>query len=297
MYPGPETLSLVTSRQLHIAIAIAVASVTGPTRGEPADTERREVPAPVALDLEALRAELISGDPERIRAALARIESAADAGRPAAPLVEELLRRGTSVTVLVHALGVAGQVGTANTSRVIAPYMRHRVEKVRWAAARALGSTGGPSAEVALKLGLRSPGAPLRESSAEALGRAGAKGALGDLLVALVRGVKAASKASGQVCDAHECLKLLAQLDQVGFEGVRDGLATLLSRPEEQAPIWVKLTVVDRIVQLRSPAARDFLSEARARAAGTSDEVLQQALDRALAQLASVSESATPERH
>jgi HEAT repeat protein len=261
---------------------MVIASAAGPTRGESSDAARGEAPPVTALDLEALRAELETGDPDRIHAALDVIQSASGAGRPAAPLVEQLLRRGATIPVLVHALAVAGQVGTPDTSRVIAPYMRHRVEKVRWAAARALGSTGGRAAELALKAGLRSSAARLRELSAEALGRAHAQRALGDLLTALGRGVKAASKASGQVCDAYECLELVRLLEQLGLERVRNGLAAVLSRPDQQAPTWVKLTIVDSVAELQSTPARVFLTQARGRAEATLDEPLKHALDQAL---------------
>jgi hypothetical protein len=162
--------------------------------------------------------------------------------------------------------------------------MRHRAQKVRSAAAQALGSTGGPVAEVALKLGLRAPIPALREVSAEALGRAGAASALPDLLTALVHGVRAASKASGQVCDAQECLRLVALLEQLGFDRVREGLAAVLSRPEEQTPIWVKLTVVDGVIATQTLAGRVLLTEARQRADAATNEALLQALDRALEQ-------------
>lgn len=164
------------------------------------------------LDPAKLKAELESRDESRMLAALKHVADAGDAGKPVAPHVEALVRRGASVEVLTLALNVLAGLKQPSSSAAIAPYYRHRVPEVRLAATKALLQTGGPAGIKALRAALRSPDARVRGMAASGLGSLNASEALPDLFAALNHNVGEAATSIGQLCKPVECEKLAGYL-------------------------------------------------------------------------------------
>jgi hypothetical protein len=230
------------------------------------------------VDLERLKTDLESGDEAKIVGALETVERAGDPR--AAPLLEALLKRGASVAVLSAAISTTGSLKQASSSAAIAPYLQHRAQDVRRAAAKALVKTKGPNAIKALRQGLRSSDPVVRGVSATGLGELGAKEALGDLFGALDRYVGEAAAAIGQLCSAADCDKLLARLGKVPLQIMTSGLDQMLFRREiadEQ-----KIQVIARVRELGTRDSAVYLAEILARWPKDGSPRVKQALDAAV---------------
>jgi hypothetical protein len=80
----------------------------------------------------------------------------------------------------------------------------------------ALAATGGAESTIAFRDGLRQSDPFVRDASARGLGQTGAKEAIGDLFLALERGVSAAAPAIGTLCGPADCVKLAGRLGPQG---------------------------------------------------------------------------------
>ena len=230
------------------------------------------------IDLERLKSDLESGDEAKMLAALEAVERAGDAR--AAPLLEALLKRGASVPVLSVAISVSGSLKQPSSSAVLAPYLQHRSQEVRRAAAKALARTRGPNAIKALRQGLRSSDPVVRGVAATGLGELGAKEALGDLFGALDRYVGEAAASIGQLCSAADCDKLLARLGKVPFQIMTSGLDQVLFRREISED--QKIQVVARLRELGTRDAGVYLAEILARWPKDGSPRVKQAIEAAV---------------
>ena len=216
--------------------------------------------AKVQLDLGKIKADLESGNAQRMLGALEQVSAAGKEGVPAAQLVEALLRRGANPPVLERALQVAGVLGQESSSEAVAPYMRHRAPQLRQAATDALTRTGGPKAIAALRGGLHARDPEVRSISARGLGELGAQEAVEDLMRALHHDVKEASAAIGKLCTAEQCTKFTELLGKRPLESLLDGLEQILLRPSTEVADTVKLGLVEKLANLRSPRVGEFLA-------------------------------------
>jgi HEAT repeat protein len=234
------------------------------------------------LDLARIKAALESGDEKQIMPALEELEHAGESAKEAAPLVEALLRQGSSAPVLEKALAAAGALKQQSSSAPVAPYVRHRTPEVRRSAAKVLIKTKGPEAVKALRQALRSTDAVVRGTAATGLGALGAKEAVPDLFGALDKYVGEAAASIGQLCAGAECDKLLERIGKQPFEIMSSGFDQLLFRPAAEVPDDQKIRVVGRLSELGTKEAGAFLADVAERWPKDGSAKVKQALDAAV---------------
>lgn len=211
------------------------------------------------LDVTETKKNLHSGQESRVLGALDQLKQAPTLGKPLASDVEELLAKGTTLKITLNSLGVLGALGEAKSSRVIAPYVRHRSGPVRQVAANALLQTKGPDAVEALRGALRSSDPEVRDIAARGLGDLKAKEVLPDLFQSLDQRVFAAAVSIGKLCDPSECMKFMEQLKKLQLEVITSGTDHLLFRPASEVDDKTKLAVIEKIAELRTMPATDYL--------------------------------------
>jgi len=211
------------------------------------------------LDAAEAKKNLQSGQESRVIAALDQLKQAPTLGKPLAPDVEALLNKGTTLKITLNALGVLGALGEASSSRVIAPYVRHRSGPVRQTAANALLKTKGPDAVEALRGALRSADPEVRDIAARGLGDLKAKEVMPDLFQSLDQRVFAAAVSIGKLCEPADCMKFMDQLKKLQLEVITSGTDHLLFRPASEVDDKTKLAVIEQIAALRTMPATDYL--------------------------------------
>jgi hypothetical protein len=262
-------------RTISLFFALCLAATTLLAPGADAQP-KQAAPKP---NLTKLAKELESGDEARVLAAL---EQAGDAGKPAAPLIDKLLQRGSNAKIAVRAIEVAGLLEQPASSGVLAPYVQHRASDVRHAAARALIKTRGAKAIAALRKALRSSDPLVRGIAANGLGSMGAKEAIPDLLTALDHNVVGASEAIGQLCAVKQCETLTARLGKLPLDVLTSGLDQILFRPSAEIPDAHKLAIVGRLRELGTKDAGKYLSDVAGRWPENWSKQVKQALDSAV---------------
>ncbi len=238
-----------------------------------------------ALDLEELKEELECGVTRRVRDALQDVYEAGDAGKPAAPLVDGLLRRGASAPLVLQALGVVQKLGVPGSSAAAAPYLRHRSADVRYAAVLALGATGGPTAVRALRSGLRSNDPQVRRGCATALGDQEAPEAVADLLAALEHGIGEAAISVGKLCQPPDCGKFTQLLGKQPFRLMTGGFDGILFRPKGKLKDEVKLALVQQLRGVASPEVARYLNGVAQRWPKDGSRKVKLAIDEAVKEL------------
>jgi HEAT repeat protein len=240
-----------------------------------------DIPAAHAsLNLESTKKALESGDEARTLAALDEIELSQD--RKAAPLVEALLTRGASSKILIRALGVAGALAQESSSAAIAPYVNHRANEVRRAAAHSLSRTKGPIAVQALRTALRGSDAELRAAAAGGLGALGAKDAVPDLFVVLPKETPAAAGAIGMLCSADDCQKFVALLGKLPFDVMQSGFLPILLRTGPEVPDALKIKLIEQLRRLATAKANELLTTALSSFPANGNPKVKAAIDAAL---------------
>jgi HEAT repeat protein len=245
-------------------------------------------PAAVKLDLPALRKTLETGNEQAVLGVLAQLAAAKAQAAVTAPLVNELLVRGSSATTVVRALEVAGELAQRSSSAPVVSYLRHRSPVLRRAAAQALGTTGGSEAVAGLRAALHDRDSSVRRIAAGSLGMLRAREAVSDLFAVVwkppapcdcAQGDKVclarcdqsggtmpeAAAAIGLMCAPEECKKLVDLVGKLPFGLVQSGLLPLLLRPESEVTESAKLDVIEHLRRLQTPEARRFLETVRAR--------------------------------
>jgi hypothetical protein len=245
-------------------------------------------PAPVKLDLPALKKALESGNEQSVLAALTEIVGAKAQAAVTAPLVNEVLARGGSAPALLRALEVAGELAQRSSSLSVVSYLRHRSPLLRRAAAQALGSIGGQEAVTALRVALHDRDASVRRIAAAELGTLRAREAVPDLFAVVFKppapcdcaqgdeaclgrceqsggSMPEAAASIGLICTPDDCKKFVGLVGKLPFELVQNGLLPLLLRPESEISESHKLDVIEHLRRLQTPAAKRFLETVRAR--------------------------------
>lgn len=276
--------SILGATVIAVALAASTTSLSTAQPKKPAGAAAKKSerePRP-AVDVEAFRRELESGDEERIVTALSGLKDAAEQGPLLAPLVEALLRRGATPRVSVAAIGAAAVLEQPSSTPVLAPYVRHRDPAIRRAAVRALPRTGGPEAVQALILGLRSPDAAVRGLAATGLGQLRASAAVGPLLQAFEQNVAEAAPAIGKLCAPAECDRLVSTLGRLPFDAVTAGLEEILLRSDAAVDDAYKLSVLQKLAALGTAEVRRFLVGLEQRWPEDASPRVKQAISQAL---------------
>ena len=247
------------------------------TKGKTEAKAKGKTEAKAKVDTKKVAADLASGDSSRIAAALAELIAAA-----AAPAVEALLAKGSSTELTVKALEAAGALKQSSSSAKVAPYVRHRSESVRRAAAKALVKTKGPAAVSTLRHALRSRDAQVRGVAATGLGTLGAKEALPDLFKALAHSVPEAASSIGQLCEPSDCDKFAALTGKHQFDIMSSGFDQILFRPEKEVSDDQKIKVVGRLRELGTKEAGKYLAEVKGRWPEGWSKRVKQALEAAV---------------
>lgn len=233
---------------------------------------------PPKADLDALRKRIAEGE----AAAIAVLRSIADEGlTEAAPVVSEVLAGGSSPKVLEEAMKTAGKLKAESLSAALAPYVQHRSEELRRAAARTLVRTRGPAATSALVLALRSGDAAVRGTAATGLGTLGAKEALPDLFRAFDHGVAEAGASIGQLCAPEECTRFEERTGKVAFDIMATGFDQILFRPASEVTDDDKLRLVGRLREIGTPDVGKFLADVGERWPKEWSKKVKQAIDAA----------------
>jgi HEAT repeat protein len=272
-------------RPLLIGAALLLAlGSTSPTpaappgpRGKP---ERPGSAAASKLDLAALQKQLESGDETRTLAALDTLQNSGD---PAgAALVEALLARGASMTVLGRALATLESLAQPSSGAALAPYARHRAPGVRRAALRALIATKSPIAGDVLRRALRGSDATQRAMAARGLGDLNVRAAVPELFDVLPKDVPEAARALGQLCVADQCARLAALLGKLRFEVMESALVPLLLRPAADVPDELKLQVIERLRRMATAPANQILQTTLAQLGPDASPRVERGIERAL---------------
>lgn len=266
------------SRIAPLALAAALAASTAGAQGKPKTPDA--APAAPAVTVPATAAaDLKSGDPMKVRAALDEVRMAGKNGAKLAPQIAELLQKGLTRELTEAAIETLGDTEAEAASAAIAPYARHRNLKVRQASVKALAKTKGPAAIKALRGALSDSDPMVRGFSANALGALKAKDAVGDLFVALDHRVNEAAAALGQLCGADDCEKLATRLGKVPFDVVTGGLDQVLFR--QDLPEDAKIKTIGKVRELGTGEANKFLKDVQKRMQGASPR-LKQSIDQAI---------------
>lgn len=239
---------------------------SGPSPAAPPPAASAPVPKKTQksarLDITALAASL--ADPGSIASALDAAREAGPAAKKLAPLIEERLARGLPADLAEKAILALGALGAESSSRVIAPYLSHRTSAIRQLAAENIKNTGGPDAERALALGLRSSHAEVRAASARGLRHLGSSAHVPDLLRALDRGDIEAAPAIAALSSTEQCRDLVARWDRLSGSDVADtgvearALEALITR-KAKLPDDLIVAAVTKAAASKNPRSLAYL--------------------------------------
>jgi HEAT repeat protein len=237
-------------------------------------------PGKPKLDVPTLQKQLESGDEPQTLAALDAIQKSGD---PAgATLVELLLSRGASVTVLGRAIETLGILAVPSSGAALVPYARHRTPELRRAALRALIATKSPLAGETLRRALHGSDPAQRSIAARGLGELNVRAAVPELFGVLTKDVAEAALSLGQLCVGAECEKLTGLLGKLRFEVMESAIVPLLLRPQADVSDDLKLKVIERLRRMATQPANQLIQSALAKFPPDGSPKVKQGLERAL---------------
>lgn len=275
---NPSTLIIGAALAWGLSAAEAAAA---PPKAEKAAPGKAAPAAPKSkLDLAALQKALESGDEAKTLEALDTITKSGDA--TGAPLVEALLGRGASATVLSRALETLGILGQASSGAALAPYAQHRTPELRRAALRALIATKAPNAGEVLRRALHGSDASQRAIAARGLGELNVRAAVPELFNVLPKDVAEAAQSLGVLCVGDECEKLVGFLGKLRFEVMESAIVPLLLRPQADVGDDLKLRLIERLRRMATQPANQLLQTALAKFPPDGSPKVKTALERAL---------------
>ena len=279
---NPRTLIIGAALLLPSLAGFASSAVAAPAKATPPKAAK---PAPAAppklkLDLASMKAALESGDEAKTLAAL---DTIAKSGDPAgATLVELLLSRGASVTVLSRAIETLGIMALPGSGAALAPYAQHRTPELRRAALRALIATKSPLAGDVLRRALHGNDPSQRAIAARGLGQLGVRAAVPELFSVLPKDVAEAAQSLGELCVADECDKFMNLLGRLRFEVMESGIVPILLRPKADVPDALKLKLIERLRRMATKPANDLLQQALTQFPADGSAEVKKGLERAL---------------
>jgi hypothetical protein len=275
---NPRTLIIGTALAL-VAAAPPAQSAPPKGAGKPAQAAPAGPPKP-KLDVPALQKQLESGDEAQALAALDTIQKSGDP--VGASLVEVLLSRGASVTVLGRAIETLGILALPGSGAALVPYAQHRTPELRRAALRALIATKSPLAGDVLRRALHGNDAAQRSIAARGLGQLNVRSAVPELFVVLPKEVAEAAQSLGQLCVGAECEKFIGLLGKLRFEVMESGIVPLLLRPQADVADELKLKVIERLRRMATQPANQLLQTTLAKFPADGSPKVKQGLERAL---------------
>jgi hypothetical protein len=260
-----------------LAVACAVTFAFLPA-GNAKQAPKPKAEAPAKLDVPGLTKQLAGSESE----AVAALRTIAESGNPeGVPLVAGVLARGGSAAILDEAMKTAGKLKAPALSASIAPYVQHRSDDIRRAAAKALVKTKGPAAVQALSKALRSPDPSVRGTAATGLGELGARDAIKDLFNAFDHGVAEAAASIGQLCSPAECEKFAERTGRVTFDVMQTGFDQILFRPATEISDEDKIKLVGRMRELGTVEVGKYLADVGDRWPKDWSKKVKQAIDSA----------------
>jgi HEAT repeat protein len=267
-----------------IAVA-ALGSAPRPAAAEgakPPAAARGKKVAEVKINVPALTEKLKSGDPVELEAGLTEAKAAGKGAARVAPVIEELLRRGAPGDLTGLALDALGAIGSETSTPAIAPYGHHRNPDTRKKALAALSRTGGTLAVATLRAALSDPDAGVRGAAANGLGALKARDTVQDLFVALDHDVVDAAGSIGQLCAPDECEKLAGKLSKLGLDVMTSAFDSILFRPVSEIPDDEKIRIVERVRDLRTAEANQYLRDVQSRWPARDSARVKQAIEQAV---------------
>ncbi|HYP87959.1 MAG TPA: HEAT repeat domain-containing protein [Polyangiaceae bacterium] len=275
-------------RTLIILAALAIASGS-PRSASAAPKAEKAAPARSKLDLPGLQKALESGDESQ---AVAALDTIGKSGDPAgAPLVEQLLGRGASATLLSRAIETLGILAQPSSATALAPYAQHRTPELRRAALRALIATKSPLAGDVLRRALHGNDASQRAIAARGLGELNVRAAVPELFSVLPKDVAEAAQSLGVLCVRAECEKFTELLGRLRFEVMESGIVPLLLRPQADVPDELKLKLIERLRRMATQPANQLLQTALAQFPADGSPQVKRGIERALKGYSVVEES------
>jgi HEAT repeat protein len=281
---NPRTLIIGAALLLPSMAGLAGSARSAAAAAPKASPAKAAKPAPAApklkLDLPSMKAALESGDEAKTLAAL---DTIAKSGDPAgATLVELLLSRGASVTVLSRAIETLGIMAQPGSGAALAPYAQHRTPELRRAALRALIATKSPLAGDVLRRALHGNDAPQRAIAARGLGQLGVRAAVPELFSVLPKDVAEAAQSLGELCVSDECDKFMNLLGRLRFEVMESGIVPILLRPRAEVPDALKLKLIERLRRMATKPANELLQSALTQFPADGSPEVKKGLERAL---------------
>jgi HEAT repeat protein len=266
---------------LLLASAALAAPPTSPTKS-PASKATQPTTKVQKQDLARWQKSLESGSEAELTRTLDEISALGPDGAPAAPLVDAVLTRGANTKVLLSALEAERQLAVKASSDAVAPYVSHRNEELRHAAARTLAQTGGPLAVTTLRHALTGPDPALRGIAAAGLGNLGATEAVEDLFTVLSHDTSEAAVSIARLCAPEQCDRLMALVGKLKFEVLEASFVPLLLRPSSAVPEANKLRYIDRLRRLATRGAAAVLQTTLAQLPKDESPAVRAALQSAL---------------
>jgi HEAT repeat protein len=275
---NPRTLLIGTA--LWGALIGPAAAAPPKGAGKPAKAAAA-APSKPKLDVPALQKQLESGDEAQALAALETIQKSGD--EPVgASLVEVLLSRGASVTVLSRAIETLGILAQPSSGAALAPYAQHRTPELRRAALRALIATKSPLAGDVLRRALHGSDASARSIAARGLGELNVRAAVPELFGVLPKDVAEAAQSLGRLCVGAECEKFIGLLGKLRFEVMESGIVPLLLRAQADVADELKLKVIERLRRMATAPANQLIQTALAKFPADGSPAVKRGLERAL---------------
>jgi HEAT repeat protein len=275
---NPRTLLIGTA--LWGALIGLAAAAPPKAGGKPAKAAAAAASKP-KLDVPALQKQLESGDEAQALAALETIQKSGD--EPVgASLVEVLLSRGASVTVLSRAIETLGILAQPSSGAALAPYAQHRTPELRRAALRALIATRSPLAGDVLRRSLHGSDASARSIAARGLGELNVRAAVPELFGVLPKDVAEAAQSLGMLCVGAECEKFIGLLGKLRFEVMESGIVPLLLRAQADVADELKLKVIERLRRMATAPANQLIQTALAKFPPDGSPAVKRGLERAL---------------
>ena len=279
--PVRNPCTLIIGAALLLPLLAAPRSAAAAPPKASAKGEKAAPAAPKAkLDLDSLKKALESGDEAKTLAAL---DTIAKSGDPAgATLVELLLSRGASVTVLSRAIDTLGFMAQPSSGAALVPYAQHRVPELRRAALRALIATKSPLAGDVLRRALHGSDPSQRAIAARGLGQLNVRAAVPELFSVLPKDVAEAAQSLGELCVQVECQRFIGLLGRLRFEVMESGIVPILLRPQADVPDLLKLKLIEQLRRMATQPANQLLQTALAKFPPDGSPQVKRGLERAL---------------
>lgn len=243
--------------------------------------------AAAKLDTKEAKAALESSEPARIETALVNIRMSGrdGGGRQVTKDIVARLEKGLPRELVKKALETLTDLEDPAGVPGCDIYMAHRDAEIRIAALKCLGAAKGPAATKSIRAALGDTDARVHATAATLLGDVKATEAVGDLIIALDKGVNEAAVSIGLLCApaGGECDQLLNRMKSKPLDVVFSGLQQVLSRKD--VPDDHKKKVITQVRELASGKAREFLEGVKKAMPPGSSKGVAEALDKAIKDL------------